>query len=184
MNLLEHCQKDNLLSSSSSDLWNIRLDFLHENNEWLQGSLKGPHANPCLEISWAITCPQTALRWEKQRVTPTVTLQSPLFSLHIPIGPYHLRTPVTPATIHKMKISESIQLLLSLYPTASQHLNLSRPKLYIHPSHYLPLQPSHNLFSISVPGHPCSYLRAEIWLSFLPLPSLSPPIFWLIIRSP
>ena len=39
------------------------------------------------------------------------------------------------------------------------------------------------LFPISVPGHPCSYLLAEIWVSFFPLPSLSPPIFWLIIRS-
>lgn len=120
---------------------------------------------------------KTARQWERQRVTPTVTLQSPLFSLHTPVGPYHLRTPVTPATIHKMKIFELIVLLLSLYPTASQRLNLSHPKLHTHPSHYLPLQPSHNLFPVSVPGHPCSYLRAEIWLSFLPLPSLSPPIF-------
>ena len=104
---------------------------------------------------------RTAPLWERGRVTPTETFQSPLFSLHSPLGPQYLCTPVTPATIYKMKISKSTQSLLSLFPTASQHLNLSRPKLHTHLSPNLSLHCVSHLSSW--PTHPCSYLLAEIW---------------------
>lgn len=82
MNLLEHCQKDNLLPSSPSDLWNIRLDFLNENNEWLRGSLKGPHANPCLEILWAITCQNSPATGKVEGHTHCNAAESSLLSAY------------------------------------------------------------------------------------------------------